>query len=145
MTTEIARFRDRLGVVFQDLKLLPHLSVRENIGLATEHRDGAETASAELERLAVKFGIHDVIDRKPARLSGGQAQRAAIVRALIKMPSLLLADEPTSGLDDETSLNVASELLADPGRTALIVTHNLALARACDRIVRMRDGAIEHA
>jgi putative ABC transport system ATP-binding protein len=90
-------------------------------------------------------GLLHRADHRPSELSGGEAQRAAIARALVTEPGLLLADEPTGNLDSQTGEEVASLLdaLHAEGRTVVLVTHNEALGRRAQRIVRLRDGRIE--
>lgn len=142
--------RERLGFVFQFFNLLPTLTVRENIALPlllARGRAGAAAALAEAERLADRVGLGHRLDHRPAQLSGGEMQRAAIARAVIHRPALLVADEPTGNLDSANGARIL-ELLIDlhreTGVTMLLATHAEEVARAADRIVRMKDGRIEH-
>ncbi|MCW5548241.1 MAG: ABC transporter ATP-binding protein [Opitutaceae bacterium] len=119
--------RRRLGFVFQQLNLLPLASLRRNLTLvgALAGLTAAETA-ARLEKYLPLLGLADHADRRPDTLSGGQQQRAAIARALLKEPSVLLLDEPTSGLDD-LNCRVIMKLLREhlpPGCVCLIATHD---------------------
>jgi molybdate transport system ATP-binding protein len=140
----------RLGMVFQDHLLFPHLSVTDNVafGLRTRglRRPAARAAAAEW---LARVGIAELGDRRPGRLSGGQAQRAALARALVGEPALLLLDEPLSALDARTRLTVRAELrrhLADfPGSTVL-VTHDPVDAMAlADRVVVVEEGRVVQA
>ena len=140
----------RLGMVFQDHLLFPHLSVTDNVafGLRTRGLRKPAARAAAAEWLA-RVGIADLGDRRPGRLSGGQAQRAALARALVGEPALLLLDEPLSALDARTRLTVRAELrrhLADfPGSTVL-VTHDPVDAMAlADRVVVVEEGHVVQA
>ncbi|WP_308796780.1 amino acid ABC transporter ATP-binding protein [Agromyces silvae] len=144
---ELTALRARLGMVFQQFNLFPHLSVLENVTLAPRLVSGRRTAETEelglrlLDRVGLAAKAHD----RPAALSGGQQQRVAIARALAMEPTVLLFDEPTSALDPETIhevLDVMTALAAD-GTTMLVVTHEMGFARrAADRVVFMADGRI---
>ncbi|HXY17831.1 MAG TPA: ABC transporter ATP-binding protein [Candidatus Nitrosopolaris sp.] len=137
--------RDRIGFVFQFYNLLPRINVLENVALPLAYRGitpvrRAKQASDMLERV----GMRDREYFMPRHLSGGQAQRAAIARALINRPSILIADEPTGNLDSHDS-KVVMELLSDihrQGNTVLLVTHNPELTRYANRVIYMRDGII---
>jgi molybdate transport system ATP-binding protein len=146
-TRHLPAHRRRIGMVFQDHLLFPHLSVLENVafGLRTRgvRRHAARGAAADW---LTRVGIGDLGDRRPGALSGGQAQRAALARALVGNPALLLLDEPLSALDARTRLTVRAELrrhLAEfPGSTVL-VTHDPVDAMAlADRVVVVEDGAV---
>ena len=139
--------RDKIGFVFQSFNLLPRLSVIENVALPLAYRGMTQTrrlkqASAVLERV----GLSDREFFLPKSLSGGQSQRAAIARALVNDPQIIIADEPTGNLDSGSSL-VVMELLSElhkTGNTILMVTHNPELTRFADRVVYMLDGSIVH-
>ena len=136
----------RIGFVFQSFHLLPRLTALENVCLPLVYRGAgrAETtrrAHAVLERV----GMGDRLHHRPDQLSGGQKQRAAIARALVGEPALLLADEPTGALDAGTAREVMElllELNAERRVTILIITHDPLVARQCARRVRIRDGRL---
>ena len=137
----------RIGFVFQSFHLLPRLTVRENVLLPLRFNrqppDGAqERADALLERV----GLGDRRHHRPGELSGGQMQRAAIARALLLQPALLLADEPTGNLDSRSAADVLAlidEVHRD-GQTVVLVTHDNDIAARAPRRVRLHDGRIEH-
>lgn len=137
--------RDRIGFVFQFYNLLPRLNVLENVALPLAYKGmtpvrRAKRASDILELV----GMRDREYFMPHQLSGGQAQRAAIARALINKPSIIIADEPTGNLDSQDS-KVVMELLAEvhrQGNTVLLVTHNPELTRYANRVIYMYDGMI---
>ena len=147
---QIRRIRSGLGMVFQSFNLWSHMSVLDNVMEApvkVQKRDRAEVHAAALQMLA-KVGIADKAESFPSQLSGGQQQRAAIARALCVNPKVMLFDEPTSALDPELEAEVVRviKLLAYEGRTMLIVTHDMQLARAiADRVVFLHQGLIEEA
>ncbi len=137
--------RDNIGFIFQSFHMLPKLSVLENVALPLAYKGVSQTkrlkrASAVLEQV----GLSDREYFYPHQLSGGQMQRAAIARALVNSPSIIIADEPTGNLDTE-STRVVMELLSEihsMGNTILMVTHNPILTRYASRIIYMRDGSI---
>ena len=104
----------------------------------------AGVARARAARCLERVGLAQRADHRPAELSGGEAQRAAIARALVTEPRLLLADEPTGNLDSATGEEIADLItsLPDDGRTVVLVTHNEALAARARRLVRLRDGRV---
>ena len=139
--------RKRMAIVFQSFNLFPHLSVLDNITLAPRkaHGVGRRVAEQRARELLERFGLADKADQFPERLSGGQQQRAAIARALITEPELLLLDEVTSALDPELVGEVLAIIreLVDTGMTMLIATHEMGFARdVADRICFMHAGNI---
>lgn len=137
---------EQMGVVFQFGNLVPELTLLENVMLPLEilgsRRHRARPVA--LEALA-RLGIADLADRRAGEVSGGQAQRAAVARALVHRPPLLLADEPTGSLDTVTADAVMTALTSaarDLGSTLLVVTHDHRVAAHLDRHVTMRDGRV---
>ena len=143
----LSRLRNRaIGFVFQAFHLIPQLTVAENVETPLQY--GGVRAEEWRERaLAVlrRVGLEARADHRPSELSGGEAQRAAIARALVTRPRLLLADEPTGNLDSATGEEIATLLdeLNAEGTTVVLVTHNETLARHARRVIRLRDGRIE--
>ena len=136
--------RRRVGFVFQDCSLVPELTVRENILLPLA-LDGSRPDAAFFEELTCLLGIQEKLDCFPHMLSGGGQQCAAIARALITRPAVILADEPTGSFDAKTSQNVAGLLKMTVDvfhQTLVMITHNLELAQLADRVVRLQDGHI---
>lgn len=136
--------RRNIGFVFQQFNLVPMLDVYENIVLPLR-LDGEEPDEAFLEELVTALGIKGKLGRMPQTLSGGQQQRAAIARALVTKPAILLADEPTGSLDSVTGMEVMGLLrtCADRFRqTVVLVTHQEAAAQMADQVLRMSDGRL---
>ncbi|NLB66158.1 MAG: ABC transporter ATP-binding protein [Lentisphaerae bacterium] len=138
-----------IGFVFQAYHLLPELTVLENVLLPGLSAHGAFLHGKRLrERAAMlldRVGLAERAPHRPNELSGGEQQRAALARALMNAPELLLADEPTGNLDSKTGEDVLRylfELAAGEGLTLIIVTHNEALAGYCRRHVELRDGLL---
>ena len=143
----LSRVRNRrIGFVFQSFHLIPQLTVVENVEtpLLYSPRPVGEWRERALACLA-KVGLAHRVDHRPAELSGGEAQRVAVARALVCDPAVLLADEPTGNLDSATGEEIAAllEAVHAEGRTLVVVTHNEGLARRARRIVRLRDGRVE--
>jgi molybdate transport system ATP-binding protein len=136
-----------LGMVFQDHLLFPHLSITDNVAFGLRSRGMRKApARAAAAPWLDRVGLGDLGDRRPGELSGGQAQRAALARALVGDPRVLLLDEPLSALDARTRLTVRAELhrhLADYAGSAVLVTHDPIDAMAlADRVVVVEDGAV---
>ena len=136
--------RQALGFVYQFHHLLPEFSALENVMLPQMIAGVARgEARRKAEMLLDRVGLASRLDHRPARLSGGEQQRVAIVRALANDPKILLADEPTGNLDHTTADGVIETLITmvrDSGLAALIATHNLDLAHRLDRVVALEDG-----
>ncbi len=144
----LSRIRnEKIGFVFQSFHLLPRLTALDNVLLPLRYTD-TDAADRQRRGLALldRLGLSDRVDHRPNQLSGGQRQRVAIARSLINAPRLLLADEPTGNLDSRTSVEIM-ELFAElngDGQTILMVTHEEEIAAHAKRLIRMRDGKIEH-
>ncbi len=135
-----------VGFVFQSFNLLPRFSALDNVRLpmlylGTDSDESRVKAAALLERV----GLADKADHSPLELSGGERQRVGVARALANDPKLLLADEPTGNLDSKNGVEVMALLkdLNAAGLTVIMVTHDMALAKAASRVIRMKDGLIE--
>jgi lipoprotein-releasing system ATP-binding protein len=148
------QFRNReIGMIFQFYHLLPELTTLENVLAPLMIGMGwwswlwsRSTAREEASELLATVGLGHRLHHKPSELSGGEMQRAAIARALIGKPKLLLADEPTGNLDQETGngvLELLQKINRDEGLTIVLVTHDEKLAMQCDRIVRLVQGHVE--
>lgn len=135
-----------IGFVFQSFNLIPTLTALENAAIPLLINGiPRKQALATTERLLIRVGLADKLDSLPAELSGGQAQRVAISRALVHNPKLVVCDEPTSALDEETGHKVLelfrSMAIAD-GRALIVVTHDSRIFNFADRVARMNDGRI---
>jgi putative ABC transport system ATP-binding protein len=136
--------RRRIGVVFQAFHLMPQLTAEENVALPLA-LDGERDRSRVLELLR-RVGLEHRRNHYPGELSGGEQQRTAVARALVHRPALVLADEPTGNLDSasgEAVLVLLEELRREEGAALLLATHDERIAARGDRVIRMRDGAIE--
>ena len=142
---ELAVFRrSKVGFVYQNFNLVPTLTVRENI-LFPLSLSGNTPDMAFFQEITQTLGLSERLDAFPEQLSGGGQQRAAIVRALIMRPALILADEPTGNLDSRNGQNVLGLLKLSVEtwhQTLIMITHNLELAQMADRVVRIEDGRI---
>ncbi|MDP3720297.1 MAG: ABC transporter ATP-binding protein [Acidobacteriota bacterium] len=139
--------REQVGFVFQFFNLLPTLTIADNIALPCllAGMKGVE-ADARAQALADRVGIAHRLGHYPQQVSGGEMQRAAIARALVHQPALLVADEPTGNLDSDNGekvLALLSELNREMGVTVLLATHAAEVAAAATRVLRMRDGQFE--
>jgi putative ABC transport system ATP-binding protein len=139
---ELTRYRrEAVGFIFQFYNLVPNLTARENVLVATE----ISADPADVDEILQLVGLLHRANHFPAQLSGGEQQRVAIARAIAKNPEILLCDEPTGALDFSTGKPVL-QLLVDLnrrfGKTVVVITHNPALAQVADRVVYLRSGQI---
>lgn len=145
---ELAAFRrQNLGFVFQDFNLLDTLSVRDNIFLPLVLAGKKyEEMEKRMEPIVRSLGIHELLDKFPYEISGGQKQRAAVARALITKPQLILADEPTGALDSRASDELLKQFkkINETGQTILMVTHSVKAASNANRILFIKDGEVFH-
>ena len=151
--TDVAKFDDdqlavirnrKIGFVFQSFNLIPRTSALHNVEMPLVY--AGERGRTERAREALgSVGLADRVHHQPTELSGGQQQRAAIARALVTNPAILLADEPTGKLDSVSSVEIMrllASLNAEQGRTVVLITHEQDIARFAKRVVELRDGRI---
>ncbi len=137
----------QIGFVFQTFNLLPHLNIQKNVELPLMY--GGYTAKARAKKaikVLLEVGLGDRLKHKPSELSGGQRQRVAIARAIVNNPAIILADEPTGNLDTNSGNDILSIFsdLNDKGHTVIIVTHDPAVAKRANRIIKIVDGLIQN-
>ena len=133
--------RRHLGYVFQMYNLIPNLNVKENIEVGAYLSD----KSLDIDELLKTLGLYEHRHKLPNQISGGQQQRTAIGRAIVKNPDILLCDEPTGALDYNTSkeiLKLIEDVNQKYGNTVIMVTHNDAIKNMADRVIKLRDGQI---
>ena len=134
--------RDDVGFVFQFYNLVPNLTARENVELASQISPDA----LDVDEVMESVGLTDRRDNFPAQLSGGEQQRVAIARALAKNPKLLLCDEPTGALDIETGkqiLRLLQKTARDFNTTVIVITHNAQIAPMADRVIYIHDAKVK--
>ena len=141
----LSKFRnDNIGFVFQFHQLLPELTVEENILLPTMIKgDDKDSSDKYFIELISILGIDDILNKYPNSISGGERQRAAVARAMINKPSILLADEPTGNLDsknEEEIISLFKKVNKDLGVTIVLVTHNHNFSKLADKCFTLRDG-----
>jgi putative ABC transport system ATP-binding protein len=134
--------RQHVGFVFQFYNLIPSLTVRENVALVTD----IATAPMPMDEAIALVGLSGRADHFPAQLSGGEQQRVAVARAIVKRPDVLLCDEPTGALDYQTGklvLEVIARINRELGTTVVVITHNAAIAGMADRVISLGDGSVQ--
>ncbi len=147
---KLACFRnERVGFVFQFHNLLPEFTALENVMLPAliQGRSRSDSQKAALELLST-LALSDRAEHKPSQLSGGEAQRVAVARAMINNPAVILADEPTGNLDSASRDELYSALINlrdSRGVTIILVTHDTAVAHQCDRVIHLVDGELKGA
>lgn len=138
---ELTTFRrEKVGFIFQQYYLLPHLNVEKNVMLGADL-----VGNKEFKRIIEKVGLENKVKQKPSELSGGEQQRVCIARALAKKPQFLFLDEPTGALDEETGRNVLDYIVKLKNQekfTMIMVTHNLNICEMADTIITMNSGKI---
>ena len=144
--TTAAKYRNQfLGFVFQSFNLISYKNAMENVALPLYYQGlGRKPRQQKAIEYLDKVGLKEWATHLPSELSGGQKQRVAIARAMASQPKLLLADEPTGALDSKTSKEVMGliQQINITGKTILVVTHELDIARMCKRVVKLKDGLI---
>jgi len=142
---QLTNFRKKnIGIVFQSFYLIPSYTALENVALSLEI-NFQKNALVQAEEILTDLGLKDRLHHFPSQLSGGEQQRVAIARAIINKPELILADEPTGNLDEENS-QVIADLLFNVSqkyqKSLCLVTHDLDLAKKCDRLMKIDNGTI---
>jgi putative ABC transport system ATP-binding protein len=142
---QLAKIRNRkIGFVFQSFNLIPRTTALHNVEMPLIYAGEGGRAERAREALGA-VGLADRVHHQPTELSGGQQQRAAIARALVTNPAILLADEPTGNLDTTSSVEIMkllAALNAEQGRTIVLITHEQDIARFARRVVELRDGRV---
>ena len=144
---QLSKFRNQtIGFVFQSFYLQPFLTLRRNIEVASmPQRMGRAERKLRIESLARQVGLYDRLSHRPHELSGGQIQRAAIARALLNRPAIILADEPTGNLDSANSRDIISlfqQIREQYHATIIIATHDNEIATQADRVIALKDGRL---
>ena len=142
--SQVSQYRNKkLGFIFQSSNLLQDLSVLENVMLPQQIQQDSENYVEKAKQLLIKVGLEDQIPKRANKVSGGQAQRAAIARGLINNPTIVLADEPTGNLDSITAANIVKlmkTMAREFNQTFIIVTHDRQQFPDVDRVITIKDG-----
>ncbi|MBR5486192.1 MAG: ABC transporter ATP-binding protein [Oscillospiraceae bacterium] len=145
---ELSFFRGRqIGFIFQGFNLIPSLTAKENVELPLIYRGFSKQQRDYVSRQALeRVGLGHRMHHRPQQLSGGQQQRTAIARAIAARPPIILADEPTGNLDSSSGGEITKllEQLNAEGHTVILITHDNALAAKADRLIKIKDGKIQH-
>jgi len=147
---DLSRYRNKeIGFIFQDFQLQSHLTLLENVEIPLMFAPGKKRKESTMKKRAKELlelvEVSDRMHHKPSEISGGQKQRAAIARAIINKPNILLADEPTGNLDSQTGKNIITllkKLHAKEKMTVVVVTHDRDIAQYAERIVEIKDGKL---
>ena len=141
---QVSQYRnEKLGFVFQFANLLPDLTVLENVMLPQQIQGSSEDIRQNATDLLIKVGLEDQINKRSNKVSGGQAQRAAIARGLVNRPTIVLADEPTGNLDSVTArkiVKLAKTMARELNQTFIVVTHDRHQFPDVDRVITIKDG-----
>ena len=141
---QVSQYRnEKLGFVFQFANLLPDLTVLENVMLPQQIQRSSEDVRQNATDLLIKVGLEDQINKRSNKISGGQAQRAAIARGLVNRPTIVLADEPTGNLDSVTAekiVKLAKTMARELNQTFIVVTHDRDQFPDVDRVITIKDG-----
>ena len=142
--SQVSQYRNKkLGFIFQSSNLLQDLSVLENVMLPQQIQQDSENYVEKAKQLLIKVGLEDQIPKRANKISGGQAQRAAVARGLINNPTIVLADEPTGNLDSITAANIVKlmkTMAREFNQTFIIVTHDRQQFPDVDRVITIKDG-----
>ena len=142
--SQVSQYRNKkLGFIFQFSNLLQDLSVLENVMLPQQIQQDSENYVEKAKQLLIKVGLEDQIPKRANKISGGQAQRAAVARGLINNPTIVLADEPTGNLDSITAANIVKlmkTMAREFNQTFIIVTHDRQQFPDVDRVITIKDG-----
>lgn len=146
-SNQLADIRNRkVGFVFQAFNLLPYATAFENVEvpLLFAHMNGKTRRKRVLDMLA-RVGLTDKANNKPTEMSGGEMQRTAIARALANEPDIILADEPTGNLDSKSGGEIVKmfDELREMGKTVIVITHDMNIARRAQRIIKLKDGLVD--
>lgn len=145
---ELANARNKFfGFIFQSFSLLPRLTALDNVAMPLVYAGiGKNARLGRAREILAKIGLADRMSHRPNEMSGGECQRVAIARALVNDPKVIFADEPTGNLDSKTGAEIMEifDRLVDDGNTVVMVTHDPNIAAHAKKIVRLKDGMIEH-
>lgn len=133
--------RENIGFIFQFYNLMPNLTAKENVEMATE----ISKSPLDIDEVLKRVGLEERAEHFPSQMSGGEQQRVSIARAVAKNPEVILCDEPTGALDYSTGIKVLKllkEINQTMNKTVVVITHNQPIAQMADRVIRMRSGKV---